>query len=574
VNDRRGFTIHSAIILATPFLILAVHPNLFINPNTNARIDNWVYNGFFLSLPEHLERWGSTYYATRLSWLLPGFALHQVFPPLLANYVLHIGFFYVLLFSVYSLVSSGINRTTAFIVTLLVAWAPEVLASMSWDYVDGAVITYFAVSLACFERASSGRAYWTVWAATAGAGLACLASANLVGTTLWPICGLFLVLRVGLARWRTALAIFAAAAAGMLLAFAVFGLANQQLGGQFLYLKPSVDYAGSRMWVTSPWDVEGLAWLPNAPALVLPALAALGAVLALAGRSHVARSFSGIVQVILLVAVVWWVIHSTLWTHSIHISYYTSYLGPLALLALAVHPDSPLNTAPISPLRRAIAVQLAVLGLLIVHLLIFRQGDRVWAGVEAALGEGFSTPFGINAFVAFAVSGVLLASLRFVRPLWFRWPAFLLALLLAYSSVPTNWEPADTPHVKEDFTLTVSAHKFIGRHLDPSRALRMWYALTPSEARPLKNISSTYLWGWTLINEAMPSLDYAQAASLAPNTQLVMMAAEAQEVEAARQSLRKFGFDYVPRIQQQFGRPETTFWVIIGDLNHVADANQ
>ena len=141
MSDRRYVAFHVATILATPFLILAVHANLFINSNTNAHIDSWVYTGFFLSLPEHLARWGGTYYATRLSWILPGFAAHQIFPPVLANDVLHLAFFYVLLFSVYSLVTSGINRTTAIIVTLLVAWNPELLASMSWDYVDGAVIT-------------------------------------------------------------------------------------------------------------------------------------------------------------------------------------------------------------------------------------------------------------------------------------------------------------------------------------------------------------------------------------------------------------------------------------------------
>ncbi len=66
----------------------------------------------------------------------------------------------------------------------------------------------------------------------------------------------------------------------------------------------------------------------------------LGAVLALAGRPQVIKSFSGTVQLTFLAAVVWWVIHSTLWTHSIHVSYYVSYLVRLGLLALAVHPDS------------------------------------------------------------------------------------------------------------------------------------------------------------------------------------------------------------------------------------------
>lgn len=573
MSDRRYVAFHVATVLATPFLILAVHPNLFINSNTNAHIDSWVYTGFFLSLPEHLARWGGTYYATRLSWILPGFAAHQLLPAVLANYVLHLGFFYVLLFSVYALVTSGMNRATAIIVTLLVAWNPELLASMSWDYVDGAVITYFAVSLLCFEKASSGGARRWLWAAAAGVGLACLASANLVGTTLWPVCGFFLLLRSGATRWRTTAAILAVAAVGAIATFAVFGFLSQEAGGRLLYLKASVDYAGSRLWLPSPWDVAGVAWFPDTPHLILPAVAALGAVLALAGRWRVASSFSGTVQVTFLATVVWWVIHSTLWTHSVHVSYYISYLVPLGLLALAVHPDSPMNIAPALRLRHAITLELAILGLLIVHILVFREGDVVWGALARTLRVRFATPNGINALVAVAVAVLALASLRFIRPLWLRWPVFLLALLMAYSSVPTNWAAHGTPRLRHDFALTVSAHRFIGQHVDHSRDFRFWYSLAPGEPRPFRNISSTYLWGWTLVNEAMPSLDAAQAASLVPDTQLIVLADTGADVDAARQALRKSGFDYASRVQHEFGAPDASFWVVIGELSRVTGSS-
>ena len=571
MNDRRYVAFHAALILATPFLILAVHAGLFINANTNTPIDSWVYTGFFVSLPEHLARWGGTYYSTRLSWILPGFAAHQLLPALLANYVLHLGFFYALLFSTYFLVTSAVNRTTAMIVTLLVAWNPELLAAMSWDYVDGAVITYFTVSLLCFEKASSGGARCWLWAAAAGVGLACLASANLVGTTLWPICGLFLLLRAGATRWRRVAAILSVAAVGAIATFAVFGFINQQLGGRFLYLKASVDYAGNRLWLPSPWDVVGMGWFRLAPHLILPTVAAVGAVVALAGRSHVAKSFTGTVQLTFLAAVVWWVIHSTLWTHSVHVWYYISYLVPLGLLALAVHPDSPLNIAQSLHLRHAITFELAILGLLIVHLLVFRQGDGAWGAVAPILGAGFSTPNGINAFVAVAIGGLALVVVRFGRPLWFRWPAFLLALLMAYSSVPTNWATHGTPRASEDFALTVSVHRFIGQHLDHKRDLRFWYSLVRGEHRPFRNISSTYLWGWTLVNEAMPSFDAAQAATLAPDAQLVVLADTGAEVDAARQALRKSGFDYATRTAREFGASGRSFWVVIGRLSRSAE---
>jgi len=567
MKDREYQALHWAVILATPFLILAIHPNLFINPNTNVWIDSWVNTGFFLSLRDHLARWGGTYYSTRLSWLLPGFAVHQLFSPLLANYVLHLGYFYVLLFSLYALVTSGVDRTTAMIVTLLVAWHPELLAAMSWDYVDGAVITYFVVTLLCLEKASRS-SRWSLWAAGGGAGLACVATANLVGVTLWPLCGLFLLLRVGFDRWRRTLAILAVSALGALAVFAILGVANQQLGGRFVFLAASLDYAKNRMWLPSPWEAAGTTWLPRAMFLVLPAVAALGAVLALLRRAGT-RSFAGAVQLTLLVAVAWWMIHSTLWTHSVHIPYYTSYLIPLAVLALAIHPDSPVNGAATLRPGGAIALTLGILGGLIVQFLTVRKGEFVWTTVLPERLGPFSTPYGFNAFVAFGIAALALISLRFVRTPWYRWPAFLVVLLMVYSSVPMHWATTDTPHLQEDFEVTASAHRFINQHLDRTRRLRVWYTLTPGESRPFRNISSTYLWGWSIVNESMPTLEPAQAASLNLDSQLMVMAADRSEIDAARRVLEKAGLDYAPRAQQEFGIPGSTFWVLIGDVSTV-----
>jgi hypothetical protein len=566
--DWRYVAYHRALILAMPFLLLAVNGNMFINSKTNQSIDSWVYTGFFLSLPDHLERWGGTYYATRLSWLLPGFAAHQLFSPVLANYVLHIAFYYALLFAVYSLVTAGVNRTTAFVVTLLVAWNPGVLASISWDYVDGAVITYFAVTLLCLEKASFSRTHMWHWAVAAGAGLACMACANVTATTLWPICCLFLFLRVGVVRWRTTLSILAVAAVGAVVMVATFGLANRLLGGQWLFLMPSVAYAGSRMWLQSPWDVPGTAWLADAPFLVLPAAAAVGALLALSRWSRIAGSFAGTIQLTFLVAASWWVVHSALWTHSIHVSYYTSYLTPLGLLAFAIQPGSPLTGAAPLRLRRTIALELTILGVLIVaHLLVFRQGEYGWTAAANALAAAFPTAYRFNAVVAFAVCSLAIAWLAFVPASRFRWPVFLLSFWIAYGgTVPTNWPTAHEPRLREDFALTASVHRFIGQHLDRKRPLRMWYMLPGGTGRPFRNISSTYLWGWILVNEEMPSLAVAQAASLVPDTQLVLLVADRRETDEARQALGKFGLDYVPEVQQQFGPRDSPFWVAMGTI--------
>jgi len=572
MSDRRHAAFHWAVILATPFLLLAVDRNLFILTRTNAWIDPWLYTGFLLDLPQFLIRWGDTYYATRLAWLLPGYAIHELFSPILANYVLHIAFFYVVLFAVYALVKSGINRATAFVFTMLVAWDPELLSALGWDYVDGAVITYFVITLLCFEKSSSSN-HRRLWAFAAGAGLACLAASNLVATTLWPVCGLFLLLRVGPAHWRRMIPILGLAGVGSVAMFVVFAFLNHQLGGNWFFIKGSLNYASKNLWLPSQFDAKGYAWIEGAPALILPAVAAIGAVVGLVGRWRLVNSFSGAVQVTTFVGVVWFVIHSTLWSHSIHVSYYTSYMIPLALLALAVHPDSPLIIATTVSVRRAIMIELAILALLIAHLLVFRQGDDVWRLVPLAPAR-FANGFGINTYVADGIATLALVSLRFVAAEWFRWPAFLLALVVGYSSVPTNFPLPTATHAQEDFALTVSVHDFILEHLDPARRLRMWYTITAGEPRPYRNISSTFLWGYVLLNEAMPVLERSTLRNR-PNdeTRLVVMAATEKEIDAAVQALQKVLYRFEPVARREFGPPDARFHVVIGDLFHIGDAD-
>ncbi|HZL92215.1 MAG TPA: hypothetical protein VFB99_01180, partial [Vicinamibacterales bacterium] len=341
----------------------------------------------------------------------------------------------------------------------------------------------------------------------------------------------------------------------------------RQLGGNWLFLKPSVSYASTRMWVPSPWDVQGMSWLADAHVLVLPAAASLGAALALWSRPRSFHSFTGAVQLTFLAAAAWWVIHSSLWTHSIHISYYTSYLVPLGLIALFLVPDSPLEPSHNPRRHVALVTELATIGVLVAaHLLVFRWGNLFWAASSSALAVTFPDAQPFNTITAFAICGMALLLNRFARSRWLAWPAFLLTLWIAYSSVPMNWATADTPHLKEDFALTVSTHRYLWAHLDNNRRLSMWYALPPGERRPFRNIASTYLWAWMYVNEDLPSLSEREAASLTPGAQLVLLVPDLADTDMARGVLRKFEFDYTVREQKQFGPADATFWVVIGDL--------
>ena len=146
--------------------------------------------------------------------------------------------------------------------------------------------------------------------------------------------------------------------------------------------------------------------------------------------------------------------------------------------------------------------------------------------------------------------------------------------MIAYGSAPPNWVTADTPDVKEDFATTVSAHRYLGEHLDNNRRLAMWYALSPDEKRPFRSIASTYLWVWMLVNENLPLVNETEAAALTPNGQLVLLVPDLGDTDVARGALRKLHFEYTPREQKQFGSAGATFWVVVGDLSRTEEVEQ
>ena len=335
LDDPRYQWMQRAALFVIPLIQLGANPAVFINPGANVSIDAWVYTGFFLDLPSHLERFGFTYYSTRLSWLVPGFAAHRLLPPLAANYVLHLSFFGVLLWVTYRLLASGADRHHAMVGTLLVAWSPAILAANGSNYVDGAGIVYLMTTLLCIEFAVNGR-HALAWSIAAGGAVACLLITNLALVLLLPACAMFLWRRAGSSRWRSMVGPLTAAFGGAAVTFAVFAVVNRGLGGRWLFLGPSIRFAQTMLTTANPWRDPDFHW-SAAAWLVMPFCIAVGAVLTLAVRSAGQSQFSRAVHATFLTAAATWVLMDAL-THTavLQYPYYVSYLAPLALISLAV----------------------------------------------------------------------------------------------------------------------------------------------------------------------------------------------------------------------------------------------
>ena len=569
LDDKRYRLFHLAVILSVPLLELAANPNALINPGATYSIDAWVYTGFFLSLPSHLQRFGQTYYSTRLSWLLPGFAAHSFLPPLAANYALHLTTFYVLLWVTYRFLARGVDRSTAILGTLFVAWNPLILTAIGWDYVDGVGIVFLMITLFCCERAVQGsRSRW--WSAAAGAAATCLVVTNLALLGLLPACAMFVLCRGGWPSLRAVVANGVAGVAGVAAMLIIFGALNRSLGGLWLFLEPQIRFVFTMYVQPNPWRTANYNW-HRASWLVLPAFSALGSIASLLATPR-ERSFSRAIQATSLTAIATWVMLDA-FTHTalLQYTYYASYLAPLALVALPLQTGKPQER---EHLGAAVSFDLSAYAMLAAAYVAFLwYGSAFWNSLALALNH--SRPpnlYSLLAFTAMTIGCLALLSLWVVRWPRLRWSLFVAAVAVSCAG-PYFRPAAEMPDGRARFETVVEAHRFIGKYLDRP-AIRFWYRLKPQDAPPLRSIASTYLWGWVLINEDLPRLSSDEAATIKPDTRLVFLIAARHELDEGRAELTRLGWRTSIVAEHPFGRDRQSLTVVIADLTRPREGSR
>ena len=565
---------HAACLIVTPWIELLINPNLFMTPGGNGYLDPWFYTGFFLSLPEYLARFPGTYYGARISWLLPGYLAHRVFStsPIVANYVLHLSFFYALIAGVYLLVASAVNRRAALLVALVVGWNPFTLTALSWDYPDGSGVVFLVLTLLCLDRAvNTSRGRRMAWAAGGGAFAVCLATSNLFLLLLWPVLGMFAWLRLGTARWREVLTIAGGSALGVAGAVVAFGLVNERFGGPFQYFMPQITMARSQMTEANPWKAGGFAWLLRATWLVTIVLTGVGGLVALLTRSLVPRSLAWTMQIVVLVAVALWVVAENAGSAVLQFSYYTSYLSVVSLIALTLQADvseARLDTRPF------VAIACATMAILAAsHWFILSEVRRFWIGVDAHLAALLSWPAVrpdadrqiVSTVIAAASGLVALAVLRMVATPGRRWLAFMPPFVLMSAAVPPDLPLRSTTGAHAYFRETVTMHRYIAAQLPPDRRLRIWFSAKGVNG-PVIGVASSFLWAYSLVNYELPKLTADDVKQLDRHTRLVLLLSSPAQLMAVQPALADAGLTLSIVSQASFGSGDMRLYVVIGDL--------
>jgi hypothetical protein len=524
----RATAIRYAIaVLLLPLIVLWRQDNVLFTGYSY--IDPWFYLGFFRNLVEFKRNlFPGTYYGTRLSWILPGAAVHRLFSPVAANCILHLGVHTVATVSLFLTLKwlAGVRR--AFLTAMLFSVNPWLWSATGWDYVDGAGIAYCLLSVALLTWAAlrPGRRWALV---AAGMAIAGLVYANLYWATMaWlpPLC--YIAMTWAWRRMplrRSLLAVCVWCGAGCVIVTVALGAVNRFLDGHFFFYARSVLEAlmirGSNLnwWFDRPWKNGA-----PAPWLLFATVAALTALAVLASRCRAWTRPGNPAPVLFsaqfLCALAWMAYTQMRGNPVLGLYYYASDLLPFTFLVIGVW---------FWPAVESL-------------------GPRTWLATCLAAAALFGLVWldPVTGFLAAIPQTALVgAAVLAISPL-FRRSAVGLALSLAGSAlivglgVGERYAGLDRHAFRRQYESVMDARRYV-ESMRRGGDVRFWYDPKDRAAPDAMALTSTYLASNSLIGASLapltPGLDAACGVELLPHTLIAAISADGRHGDRAADAL-------------------------------------
>jgi hypothetical protein len=147
-SAARANLAYTAALAGLTGVVLACYsvarPPLF-NPGTS--VDPWLYTAAFRNLGYVYQHFGTTYYVSRLPWVIPGRIAYALFAPATAYYVLHVVFAIGGALFLSLLVRRYFGAPVALVAYAVMIASPLYYNAHYWDYVDGPELTYLLAAM-------------------------------------------------------------------------------------------------------------------------------------------------------------------------------------------------------------------------------------------------------------------------------------------------------------------------------------------------------------------------------------------------------------------------------------------
>lgn len=295
------------ILFFFPLVQVFINSNWIFNPIRAVPSlpfqDTWFYNGNFFYFFDYANE-GATgihYFVERLPSNIPGYYLYHLLSPLKANYILHLGYYYMAVFSLYSILRSLLNQRSALIASLAMGSYPWFLRAVGWDYVDGVGIAYYCLSMALMVAASR-RQQWRLLLFAAGIASACLVFTNLFWVPFILMLVLFYIVLNHLFEKRSLIYSGLFFGAGGVAMTALFSVFYYFAAGRFLFFANSIRAARDISGDSTLTPLLELIYGPMEPYwLILPVLCLITMCLWLTSRKLSINNKTHVIQILLLI---------------------------------------------------------------------------------------------------------------------------------------------------------------------------------------------------------------------------------------------------------------------------------
>jgi hypothetical protein len=553
-------------VILLPLIILLLDSNVFFSKA--GWLDSWYYYSYFRHLSEFKNvLFPNTYYGSRMSWILPGYLINQLFPPLAANYILHLGTYYTGAVSLYFILKEFYSRATALLVVVAFTCNPYLWSAVGTDYVDGFGIACYLLALAILARiGSADRSRLRL--SLAGAACAAVIYTNTVWLLFSPALFffyLFLIRPTGRSNIVKAVIHFGiwfgTGAAALTVALGVF---NYRIDGNFWFYLPSIVFTLQNANKAQPWHSANYEWVKHANWLIYAAITMLVVIArwlrgAATGNPDTTRAATFFRWHFFALSLIF-VLLELKGMYMLEWAYYASYLIPATFLVVG---------SAVLDIDKEVQPFLTVSAATVILILPWSvAGLPVWTALSK-----MSSPL----LLAVATGAILLRAMLPGRRLSLVTCLIGIALLNFYIRGVTgqSGEQAGRPQgARNAFVRMTRSVDAIDQERRGGQVL-FWYDTRDPHLDEFDSINSFFLWGYTWIGRAFPAIDPIADERVTPGRMIAVLSSKGDSgalLEQANRAMKPRGLAVTWRARREIEYESVHYSITC--MNLVRDPDQ
>jgi hypothetical protein len=229
-------------MLFLPIVLALINPNWIFNPHIT---DDYIYLGYQMEMPRYTDWFPAAdrYFGERVSWIIPTYPIRQLVSPMLANFIIHLGVYYVAIFGVYGIITRLTTSHVALIVALLMGHYPPFMRAVGWDYVDGFIIACMSLCLFLLTQACYSQYRWRLYVVGAGMTGMLFITSNIFYVCYVPVVMLYAVWLNHHQHKHALIACLLWASVGAIAVYAIEGVYYQSVTGEWLTFSTSLSFS-------------------------------------------------------------------------------------------------------------------------------------------------------------------------------------------------------------------------------------------------------------------------------------------------------------------------------------------